>query len=119
MTALKFSISQATLLGTRATGNIQKIFAKTAFKGQDLPQDVYIEGQHYKVQKYIPPHVNAKSAGASATQPNFADHKHAAPFAAHLTMIKQSATLKSACAPTVLANNVFYSGCPVYKFESA
>ena len=42
--------------------------AKTTFKGQDLPDSVYIGGTFCKVKPYIPPHVSAKTAGDSDIQ---------------------------------------------------
>ena len=63
--------------------------AKITFKGQDLPNSVYIDGAFCKVKPYIPPPlhpVNVKTTRDMDTQQNTVDAPHVALFVPHLAI---------------------------------
>ena len=83
-------------------------------------QDRHIDGAVCKVKPYIPllPPVSANTAEDSDVQQNTVDPPHFTLCSSLDHTRTKYPSIKCICANCTHEHNVFFRGCPVYKFES-
>ena len=80
--------------------------ARIAFKGQDLPDRVYIGGTFYKVKPYIPPCCQCQNCWRFGHPAKYGHIRTNCPSTIRI------------CANCTQEHNVFFQGCPIYTFAS-
>ena len=92
---------------------------KITFKGQDLPDRVYIGGAFCKVKPYIPPLNQCVNCWKFGHPAKYCRYATCCPLCASPdhTCTNCSST-KCICANCTQEHNVFFRDCIVYKFES-
>ena len=93
--------------------------AKIAFKSQTLPLEVYIGGALLKVQPYIPPPRQCQNCWRFGHLAKYCRSAARCPLCAMTShdRSKCSSQIRT-CANCTGQHNVFYRGCPTYKFEA-
>ena len=92
--------------------------ATIAFKGQDLPDMVYIGVTFYKVKPYIYPPCQCQNCWRFGHPAKYCRSTARCPLCASSGHTCTNCPTINICANCTQEYNVFFRGCSVYKFES-